>query len=169
MQTLHQKRGRKQMNEEYEPDNITTTRPNYFESPESIARHILEHEKNETGVVTADSPRANLNPNELRTARVLGDLIGELEYAERVCGWDLTEAKTYVSNKLATTNVPSRSKDGFAIVLSKTDRRVQTAELNQFAGEVSQHFDENTEESLASKIPIFGSLFKKKQVGANNG
>ena len=158
------------MNEELEPDNLTGKRPNYFESPESIARHILEHQERQSEAVNADSPRANLNPSELRTARVIGDMIGLLEHAEKVCGWDLEETKEYFKDSLSTTNVPSRSKDGFAIVLSKTDRRIQTPELNQFAGEVSQHFDENTEDSLLSKIPLFGGFLKKKNSGgANNG
>jgi hypothetical protein len=146
---------------------MQNTNQNNFESPESIARHILEHESRNSGVVNADSPRANLNPNELRTARVVGDLIGDLEYAENICGWDLSECKEYIKDKLSTTNVPSRSKDGFAIVLSKTDRRVQTAELNQFAGEVSEHFNENTERGLLSKIPFFGGLVKKKDGNVN--
>ena len=142
---------------------------NSFESPESIARHILEHEPRQSESVNSDSPRANLNPSELRTARVIGDMIGLLEHAEKVCGWQLGETKEFFKDCLSTTNVPSRSKDGFAIVLSKTDRRVQTPELNQFAGEVSGHFNEQTEENLASKIPFIGGFLKKKQVGANNG
>lgn len=153
------------MNEELESDYLPT-RPNYFESPEAIARHILEHEHNPTGVVNADSPRANLNPGEMRSARVLGDLIGDIEFAERICGWDLFEPKIYIQNKLATTNVPSRSKDGFAIVLSKTDRNVQTQTLENFATDISQHFDENTEQGLLNKIPLLGGLVKKKQDGA---
>lgn len=140
---------------------------NNFESPESIARHILEHERRESEVTSADSSRANLNPHELRVARVIGDLIGDLEYGEKICGWDLREAKEYMKDKLATTNVPSRSKDGFAVVLSKTDRRVQTAELNQFAGEVANHFDENTEQGLLSKLPIIGGMMKKKDGNLN--
>jgi hypothetical protein len=141
---------------------------NNFESPESIARHILEHEPRESGAVNADSSRANLNPNEMRTARSIGSFIAEMEYAERICGWDLHEAKENMKDQLSTTNVPSRSKDGFAIVLSKTDRRVQSAELNQFAGEVANHFNEETEEGLLSKIPLLGGLVKKKD-GAVNG
>lgn len=160
------------MREEEESDYLYEgKRPNYFESPESIARHILEHEENTAGTVNSDSARANLNPQELRSARVVGTLIGELEYAERTCGWNLEEAKNYMRHNLATTNVPSRSKDGFAIVLSKTDRRIQTAEATQFAGEIASHFNEQTEQGLASKIPILGALFSKKKepVGALDG
>lgn len=156
------------MNEELEPDFLTSKRPNYFESPESIARHILEHESRKSEVVNSDSSRANLNPQELRTARIIGILIGEMEYAEKTCNWDLTEAKEEIKDALSIINVPSRSKDGFAVVLSKTDRRVQTAELNQFAGEVADHFDDSTEESLASKIPFIGGFLKKKQQGGSN-
>jgi hypothetical protein len=146
--------------EELEEDFVQQ-RPNYFESPESIARHILEHEVRKSGSVNADSPRANLNPSELRTARVVGDMISECEYGEKTCAWDLSEAKEYLKDKLSTTNVPSRSKDGFAIVLSKTDRQVQTPDVNQFAGEVAGHFEE-TQENLLTKIPLIGGLFKKK-------
>jgi hypothetical protein len=159
------------MNEEFnEPDYLEGKRPNYFESPESIARHILEHQERNSEAVNSDSPRANLNPSELRTARVMGDMIALLEHAEKVCGWDLSDSKELFKDCLSTTNVPSRSKDGFAIVLSKTDRRIQTQEATQFAGEIAQHFNEDTEEGLLSKIPLFGGLFKKKPpVGANNG
>jgi hypothetical protein len=139
-------------------------RPNMFESPESIARHILEVDKSKAGTINKDSARANLNPSELRAVRANGDLISELEYAERICGWDLKEAKDYVKEKLETTNVPSRSKSGFAIVLSKTDRRIQMGEAQEFAGEIQDQFDEKVEESLASKIPLIGGMFKKKEL-----
>jgi len=139
-------------------------RPNMFESPESIARHILEVDKSKAGTVNKDSARANLNPKELSSVRANGDLISEIEYAGRICGWDLKEAKDYVKEKLETTNVPSRSKGGFAIVLSKTDRRIQTAEAEQFAGEIQDQFDEGTEESLMNKIPLLGGMFRKKEM-----
>jgi len=146
---------------------------NRFESPESIARHILEHEISEAQVVNSDSPRANLNPNELRTARCIGDLIGEIEYGQEICGWEgasIESTKKFMKGKLATTNVPSRSKDGFAITMAKTDKHIQTADVNQFAGSIAEHFNENNEQSLLSKIPILGGFLKKKeQVGATNG
>jgi hypothetical protein len=138
--------------------------PNLFESPESIARHILEVDKSKAGTINKDSARANLNPSELRAVRGIGDMISELEYAEKICGWDLTEAKDYLKEKLATTNVPSRSKGGFAIVLSKTDRRIQMPEAQDFATEISDQFDEQTEQGLASKIPFIGGLLKKKEM-----
>lgn len=136
--------------------------PNLFESPEAIARHILETEPNNTGVINKDSARANLNPSELRTVRALGGLINEIEYAEKITGFDLQELKEYYKNEMSTTNVPSRSKDGFAIVLSKTDRRVDSQEINSFAGEVSDHFNNETEQGLLSKLPVVGGFFQKK-------
>jgi hypothetical protein len=127
-------------------------RPNLFESPESIARHILQVKKSPSGVINEDSARANLNPAEMRSARAVGDLVGELEYAERVCGWNLNEAKEYVKEKLATTNVPSRSKHGFAIVLSKTDRRLNMPETEHFAGEIANTFNEDEEQGFMEKL-----------------
>lgn len=138
--------------------------PNMFESPEAIARHILEVDKSKAGVANKDSARANLNPSELRCVRANGDLISDLEYAEKVCGWDLSEAKDYIKEKLATTNIPSRSKNGFAIVLSKTDRRVSTPEAEQFAGEISNSFDGEVEESLAEKVRSKIPFLKKKEM-----
>jgi hypothetical protein len=139
--------------------------PNLFDSPEAIARHLLEIEKNETGVVNKDSARANLNPIEMKTVRALGGLINEIEYAEQITGFDLSELKNYYINELATTNVPSRSKSGFAIVLSKTDRRVNTNEINDLAQDISEQFSEE------KKPGIFGKLFKKKvpEGGQTNG
>ena len=136
--------------------------PNLFESPESIARHILETEPNQTGVINKDSARANLNPSELRTVRALGGLINEIEYAEKITGFDLTELKEYYKNEMSTTNVPSRSKDGFAIVLSKTDKHINSQDLQNIASDVSNHFDEEAEQGLLSKIPVVGGFFNKK-------
>jgi len=139
-------------------------RPNLFESPESIARHILEVDKSKAGTVNKDSARANLNPRELSSVRTNGDLISELEYAERICGWDLKEAKDYVKEKLETTNVPSRSKSGFAIVLSKTDRRIQMGEAQEFAGEIQNQFDDKVEQGLGDKIRSSIPFLKKKEL-----
>lgn len=134
--------------------------PNLFDSPEAIARHLLEVQENQAGVVNQDSARANLNPQEMRTVRALGGLINEIEYAEKITGFDLSELKNYYRNELATTNVPSRSKGGFAMVLSKTDRRVNTEQINDLAEDVAEQFNESTKKGLLSGI------LKKKVPGA---
>lgn len=148
----------------YPEDYQNQEMPNMFESPESIARHILEVKKSKGGVIDQDSARANLNPNEMRSVRANGDLVSDLEYAEKVCGWNLSEAKDYLREKLATTNVPSRSKNGFAVVLSKTDRRISPQEGQQFAGEISSDFEEQVEESLAEKVTSKIPFLKKREL-----
>jgi len=140
-----------------------------FESEQSIAQHIFEHEPSPAKAVNSDSPRANLAPQELRTARVLGNLIAVIEAAEKTCGWDLTIAKMEMIDYLATTNVPSRSKHGYAIYMSKTSKNIQSQEVQGMADKIAGDFDEKTEESLLSKIPLLGGFLKKKQDGANNG
>jgi DNA segregation ATPase FtsK/SpoIIIE-like protein len=148
----------------YPEDYQQQDMPNMFESPESIARHILEVKKSKAGTINEDSARANLNPSELRCVRANGDFIADLEYAEKVCGWKLDEAKEYIKEKIATTNVPSRSKHGFAIVLSKTDRRISTPEAEHFAGEISNDFNEEVEQSLAEKVASKIPFLKKKEL-----
>jgi len=133
--------------------------PNLFDSPEAIARHLLEVEQNTAGVVNKDSARANLNPTEMRTVRALGGLINEIEYAEKITGFNLNELKIYYQNELATTNVPSRSKGGFAMVLSKTDRRVNAQQIEDMAEDVAEQFDENVKQGL------LGKFLKKKVPG----
>lgn len=139
-------------------------RPNLFESPESIARHIFEVDKSKSGTVNKDSARANLNPKELSSVRANGDLISELEYAERICGWDLKEAKDYVKEKLETTNVPSRSKFGYGIWMAKTDRRISQQDAEEGAREIQNQFGDNTEEGLGNKIRSSIPFLKKKEL-----
>jgi hypothetical protein len=140
-----------------------------FESEQAIAQHIFSHEPSPAKAVNSDSPRANLAPQELRTARVLGNLIAVIEAAEKTCGWDLSIAKSEMIDYLSTTNVPSRSKHGYAIYMAKTSKNIQSQEVQGMADRVSNDFDEKTEESLLSKIPLLGGFLKKKQDGANNG
>jgi len=141
--------------------------PNFFESPEAIARHIFEIIKSKAGVVNKDSSRANLNKVEMRAVRANGDLISDLAYAEKVCNWDLTHAKEYIQEKVATTNVPSRSKHGYGIWMAKTDRHVSQPEAEQVQNEINSEFnDEDVEEALQQKagIPFIGGFLKKKGV-----
>lgn len=145
--------------------------PNLFESPESIARHIVEIIKSKAGVVNKDSARANLNKKEMRSVRANGDMISDLEYAEKICGWDLTNTKEYFKEKLATTNVPSRSKHGYAIWMSKVDRHVNQLEAEAFQNQLNTEFnDDEVEQGLREKVsglPIIGGFLKKKEMVVN--
>jgi hypothetical protein len=161
------------MNEQQHYQQFQQKTPNLFDSPEAIARHLLEVEQNDAGVVNQDSARSNLNPAELRTVRALGGLINEIEYAKKIMlsmAKDKTEQediiehldelKEYYKNETATTNVPSRSKGGFAMVLSKTDKQVAIQQIESMAEDVADQFDTDKK-----KPGLLGSFFKKKVPG----
>ena len=138
-------------------------RPNYFERPEDVSRHLLEVEPNKTGVINLDSARANLNPHELKTVRAIGSLINDLDLAEQIVpSWDFKTDKAFFKNELATTNVPSRSKHGWAAALSKTDKRVNINDAQDMAFDISSAFEDRVEEGLVGKLRETGIL-KKRQ------
>jgi hypothetical protein len=150
--------------EEYDQEQES---PNFFEAPEAIARHIFEIIKSKAGVVNKDSSRANLNKVEMRAVRANGDLISDLAYAEKVCNWDLTYAKEYIGEKIATTNVPSRSKHGYGIWMAKTDRHISQPEAESMQNQINSEFnEEEVEQELQQKagIPIIGRFLKKKEM-----
>lgn len=139
-------------------------RPNYFEKPEDVSRHLLEIEHNKTGVVDLDSARANLNPQEMKSVRAIGSLINDLDYAMKLIpDWEFKKLNRFFKNELATTNVPSRAKHGWASVLSKTDKRVNVTEAQDMAYDISDAFEQQVDEGLVGKLRETGIL-KKKQV-----
>lgn len=138
-------------------------RPNYFERPEDVSRHLLEVEHNPTGVVDLDSARANLNPQELKAVRAIGSLINDLDLAMKLIPkWNFTLEKKFFKNELSTTNVPSRSKHGWAAALSKTDKRVNVQDTNELAGDISDAFEQEVEQGLVGKLRETGILKKKE-------
>lgn len=142
------------------------TRPqvNRFESAEAISKHLLDVNEYQSNAVNHDSARANLNSNELKQARADGYLIQELEEAEKTCGWDLSIQKEKTLGKLGVLNVTSRSKSGWASVLSKTDKQINIQNAEQFAGDIDAEFSEQVEQGLGEKITSKIPFLKKKEL-----
>jgi hypothetical protein len=139
-------------------------RPNMFERPEDISRHLLEVEKNKAGVINLDSSRANLNPHELMTVRAIGSLLNEIIYVEKMTTWRFTDLKDHLRNEIALTNVPSRAKHGWAAALSKTDRRINVSDTQEMAGDISDEFDDKTKQGLMDKLSNAVPLLRKKEM-----
>ncbi len=138
--------------EEFEA--IKNRMPQYFETPEHISKHLLDVNEYTSNAVNHDSARANLNPNELRQARSDGSLILELEEAEKTCEWNLQSQKNKTFGALGVLNVTSRSKNGWASVLAKTDKHINIQSTEQMAEDISTQFNEETSKGLMSKIPF---------------
>ena len=144
-------------------------RPNYFERPEDVSRHLLEIEPNETGVIDLDTARANLNPEELKSIRAIGGLINDLDLASKLIPeWNFSKDIKFYRNEMSTTTVPSRAKHGWAAVLSKTDKKVNISEAQEMAYDISNAFEQQVDEGLVGKLRETGIL-KKRQVWLKNG
>jgi hypothetical protein len=135
---------------------------NRFESAEAISKHLLDVNEYESNGVNHDSARGNLNSNELKQARADGYLIQELEEAEKTCGWDLSIQKAKTLGKLGVLNVTSRSKSGWASVLSKTDKQINIQNAEQYATDIDAEFSEQVEQGLGEKITSKIPFLKKK-------
>ena len=137
--------------------------PEVFESAEAISKHLLDVNDYDNNAVNQDSARANLSPSEMREARSKGNLIIELEEAQRLCGWDLEGQKAKVMGKLGVLNVTSRAKCGWASVLSKTDKHINIQNTEAFASEINDDYNENVSDSIGGKITSKLPFLKKKE------
>lgn len=148
------------MNDEEYLAKYINRRPleNKFESPEAISKHLLEVNQYENETVNQDSVRANNNPYELKFIRGCGGLILELIEAEQLCDWDLNTPKQKYLGKTGNFNVTSRSKDGWASVLAKTDKQINVQEMKEITENVAENFSEETQQGLFSRV------FKGKKV-----
>jgi hypothetical protein len=135
-----------------------------FESEFATSKHLLDISQYTSSGVNHDSARANLNFNELRQARCDGYLIQELEEAEKTCGWDLQIQKDKTMGKLGVLNVTSRAKQGWASVLSKTDKHINIQTAEQYANEINDEFTEQTEMGMMDKIRSKVPFLKKKEL-----
>ena len=135
-----------------------------FESAEAISKHLLDVNDYENNAVNQDSARANLSPNEMREARSKGNLIIELEEAQQLCGWDLSEQKAKQMGKLGVLNVTSRAKSGWASVLSKTDKHINIQNTEAYANDISDEFNENVSQGFGEKIRATLPFLKKKEM-----
>lgn len=143
--------------------------PNYFSRPEAVSRHIFGVNQSPAKAYNEDTARAYLFDQDLRSVRTNIGLIATLAYAEKKCGWNLEDDKEFSRDEQGGTVVPSRSRLGFSIVLSKTDRRIQAGQMEQFKDDIGQAFGENIPkqgigEKIRSAIP-----FLKKTGDVNNG
>lgn len=138
--------------------------PEIFESAEAISKHLLDVDDYDNNAVNKDSARANLSPNEMREARSKGNLIIELEEAQRLCGWDLTGQKAKIFGKLGVLNVTSRAKSGWASVLSKTDKHINIQNTEAFASEISDEFSESVSNNIGDKISAKIPFLKRKEL-----
>jgi len=138
--------------------------PEVFESAEAISKHLLDVNDYENNAVNQDSARANLSPNEMREARSKGNLIIELEEAQQLCGWDLSEQKAKQMGKLGVLNVTSRAKSGWASVLSKTDKHINIQNTEAYANDISDEFNENVSQGFGEKIRATLPFLKKKEM-----
>lgn len=145
-------------------EGIKNKMPEYFEQPEHISKHLLDVNTYESNAVNHDSARANLNPNELRQARADGSLILEIEEAEKTCNWQLQQLKAKTFGLLGVLNVTSRSKNGWASVLSKTDKHINVQTAEQFAEEIDAQFNEQTSQGLGDKIGSRIPFLKKSRM-----
>lgn len=148
--------------EEYE--RTKDRMPERFESPEAISKHLLDVNDYASNAVNQDSARANLNPLEMREARSKGNLIIELEEAQQICGWDLENQKAKQFGKLGVLNVTSRAKQGWASVLSKTDKHINIQQAEQYANNISDEFDERVSQSVGDKIGSKLPFLKKRGI-----
>lgn len=150
------------MNEEYLQQQLMMIPeqeeyPNLFDKPEAISRYIFEVEKSPADAYNKDTARANLNPKELNSVKSNIGIIAQISYAEKLCGWNLKNDKDFLRDEQASTTVPSRSKHGFGMVLAKTDHRVQTQQLEQYAKEIDDTFnptDPSFQEKLSKALPF---------------
>jgi hypothetical protein len=142
------------MNDEDYYNQYIARRPlqNKFESPEAISKHLLEVDEYENETVSKDSARANLNPNEMKFVRANGGLLLEVMEGEELCGWDLSVLRKKFYGKQGNINVTSRSKDGWASVLAKTDKQISVQEMKEITENVSENFNEETQQGLFSRI-----------------
>jgi len=150
--------------EEYQQKYGTRPNVNRFESAEQISKHLLDVNDYDSNGVNHDSARGNLNANELKQARADGYLMQELEEAEKTCGWDLTIQKQKTFGKLGVLNVTSRSKSGWASVLSKTDKQINIQNAEQYATDIDAEFSEQVEQGLGQKIQSKIPFLKKKEM-----
>ena len=150
--------------EEYLQKYAQRPNVNRFESAEQISKHLLDVNEYESNGVNHDSARGNLNSNELKQARADGYLMQELEEAEKTCGWDLTIQKQKTFGKLGVLNVTSRSKSGWASVLSKTDKQINIQNAEQYATDIDAEFSEQVEQGLGQKIQSKIPFLKKKEM-----
>ena len=138
--------------------------PNMFDSPEQISKHLLDVNEYKSNAVNHDSARANLNFDELRGSRAEGALILELEEAEKICGWDLSTQKNKSFGSLGILNVTSRSKNGWASVLAKTDKHINTQTAEQYAEDIDTEFNDEVSQSIGDKIQNKVPFLKKKEL-----
>jgi hypothetical protein len=162
-----------QINSIQEPYEI----PNYFSKPEAVSRHIFEVEPSPAKAFNKDTARANLVRRELNTVKANISLIATLAYTEKkmidiaesekekeeISKQILIETEFYRDEQSGTV-VPSRSKNGFGIVLAKTDHRVQSQQLEQFAGEIGEEFGEEKPRGIGEKIRNALPFLKKKEI-----
>lgn len=126
--------------------------PEYFDQPEHIKKHLLDISDYQTIAVNHDLGRANFNPQELKEIYANGDLILELEEAELMCGFDLTQQKIKTHGKMGLRAVSSRSKAGWGPSLAITDKQVSVQQMEAMATEINDQFDPEVAQNIKPSI-----------------
>jgi hypothetical protein len=151
---------------------------NRFESPESISKHIFEVENSPANAFNKDTSRANLEMPELNSVKTNISLIALISRTTRVM---LSKAKTpeekieivekmemltdYFRDEQSGTTVPSRSKRGYAIYMSKTDRNIQQQDMATYGMQQQESFGEPQQpQGIGEKIRGAIPFLKKKEL-----
>jgi len=138
---------------------IQSQMPQYFDQPEHISKHLLDVSDYPTVAINHDLARANLNPKENREIYANGSLILEIEEAEIMCGFDLSQQKAKTMGSMGLRAVTSRSKGGWGSMLSKTDKHVNINQMEQFSEEVNDQFNPEVAQQIK---PSFLDRFRRR-------
>lgn len=165
-------------------DNFQTPRemPNMYNRPESVSREIFEVNPSPAKAYNQDTAKANLVRQELNSVKANIGLIAELHRDQEIMidlvfeklkqgkidqetyDYELQQIeryferdKDYYRDEQSSTTVPSRSKNGFGMTLAKTDKRIQSTEIDSLALENEKEFGDYAQspgEKIRSAIPF---------------
>lgn len=165
-------------------DNFQTPKeiPNMYNRPESVSREIFEVSPSPAKAYNQDTAKSNLVRQELNAVKANIGLIAELhrdqdimvdlvfekfrqkKIDEKTRDYELQQIeryferdKDYYRDEQSSTTVPSRGKGGFGLTLAKTDKRIQSTEIDALALENQKEFGDYAQspgEKIRSAIPF---------------
>jgi len=163
--------------------------PNLWSRPESVSREIFGVEPSPARAYNKDTARGYLVRQELNSVKSNIGLIALLDQAQKtmidlaiekarvqkIDGETVTieiekiikdfeMLKDYFRDEQASTTVTSRSKRGFGMAMAKTDKRIQSSELNDLLIEDEKEFGEGQQENPRDKIRGAIPFLRKKEM-----
>jgi hypothetical protein len=164
--------------------------PNMWTRPESSSRHIFEVDPSPSRAYNKDTARGYLVEKEIISVKSNISLIAMLHQVEKeminqaiiraerekispeilekeieTIQNDFERQKDYYRDEQSSTTVPSRSKRGFGMTMAKTDKRIQSSELNDMLIEDEKEFgDYNQPQNIGDKIRNAIPFIKRKEM-----